>query len=238
MFFTVYSYIEILGFRGLAIPFDKSTAPINDLAGSIGLSFIGVVITFGAIISMSACALANVKASARIMFRMGGYGILHHKLGAVHPQNETPHHATTISSVLMFSISAVPVLIGISAFELVNVTGTIATFGFLLVYILISIAAPVYLHSLRELRADHILIAIASILFLLIPTGAAFYSLPAAPADQFPLYFGAYMLVGVVWFVWLRLRSAGVVERIRHDLKSVQAVAVSEDLADSEGWHP
>jgi amino acid transporter len=87
------------------------------------------------------------------MFRMGRYGVLHNKLGAAHQQNETPRHATTISAVLMFFISAVTVLMGISVFDIVGAMATIATFGFLLVYILISIAAPVYLRSLRELRA-------------------------------------------------------------------------------------
>jgi len=55
----------------------------------------------------------------------------------------------------------------------------------------ISIAAPVYMRSLKELRVAHILVAIASILFLLIPAVAAFYPIPATPADKFPLYFGA-----------------------------------------------
>jgi amino acid transporter len=167
-----------------------------------------------------ACAVANVNASARIMFRMGRHGFLHNKFGASHQQNETPHYATTVSSVLMFSISAVLVLMGISAFDIISTMGTIATFGFLLVYILISIAAPVYMRSLRELRVAHILVAIASILFLLIPAVAAFYPIPAAPADKFPLYFGAYMLVGIVWCVWLNSKSPEVVERIRQDLKT------------------
>jgi hypothetical protein len=87
-------------------------------------------------------------------------------------------------------------------------------------YILISIAAPVYMRSLRELRIAHILVAIASILFLLIPAVAAFYPIPAAPADKFPLYFGTYMLVGIVWCVWLNSKSPEVVERIRQDLKT------------------
>jgi amino acid transporter len=230
MFFMAFSYIEILGFRGLSVPFDKSTAPINDLASSIGLSFSGDVITFGAVISLFACALASVNASARIMFRMGRYGVLHNKLGAAHQQNETPHHATAISSVLMFFFSAVPVLMGISAFDMISTMATVATLAFLLVYILISIAAPVYLHSLRELRGGHILVAIASIVFLLIPTIATFYPSPAAPADKFPLYFGAYILIGIVWCVWLRLTSPGVVERISQDLKSVHVVRVSDDV--------
>jgi amino acid transporter len=130
----------------------------------------------------------------------------------------------------MFFFSAVPVLMGISAFDMISTMATVATLAFLLVYILISIAAPVYLHSLRELRGGHILVAIASIVFLLIPTIATFYPSPAAPADKFPLYFGAYILIGIVWCVWLRLTSPGVVERISQDLKSVHVVRVSDDV--------
>ena len=230
IFFMAYAYIEILGFRTLSVPFDKSTAPINDLADSIGLPFIGVLIVFGAVVSLFACALASVNASARIMFRMGGYGVLPKKLGAAHQQNQTPHYATTLTAVLMFFISAVPVCIGISVLDAISAMATMATFGFLLVYILISVAAPVYLRSLRELRAGHILVAIVSILFLLLPAIATFYPLPAAPADKLPIYFGAYMLVGIVWLVWFRLTSPAVVERIRQDLKFGQAVASSGDV--------
>jgi amino acid transporter len=119
---------------------------------------------------------------------------------------------------------------GMSGFDIISAMGSIATFGFLLVYILVPIAAPIYLRSLRALPADHIVVAIASILFLLIPTIASFYPLPAAPADKFPLYFGAYMLVGIVWFAWLRLTSSGVVERIRQDSESDRAATVREDV--------
>ena len=55
--------------------------------------------------------------------------------------------------------------------------------------------------------------------FLLIPVTATFYPVPVAPADKFPLYFLAYMLVGVAWFTWLRVRSSRLVERIREDTK-------------------
>jgi amino acid transporter len=220
--FMFFAYIEILGFRGLPVPLDQSSAPINDLASSIGLSSIGTVITLGAIISLFACALGNVNAASRIMLRMGRHGVLPYRLGVTHQKNETPHYAITIASVLMFLISVVPTLRGISTLDIISATATIATFGFLLAYILLSIAAPVYLHSLGELRVQHILVAIASFLFLLIPLVATFYPSPG-PADKFPLYFAAYMLVGVTWFAWLRVTSSGMVERIREDLKLERA---------------
>ena len=227
--FMFFSYVEILGFRGLPVPLDQSSAPINDLASSIGLSSIGMVITFGGIISLLACALGSVNAASRIMLRMGRHGVLHNQLGVAHQQNETPHYATTISAILMFLISVIPTLRGIPALDVTSATGTIATFGFLLAYILVSIAAPVYLRSVGELRPRHILVATASLLFLLIPTVATFYPVPAPPADTFPLFFAAYMLAGITWFAWLRLTSSGLVERIRKDIKFDCAVPVSRD---------
>lgn len=215
--FMFFAYIEILGFRGLPVPLDQSSAPINDLASSIGLSSIGTVITLGAVISLFACALGNVNAASRIMLRMGRHGVLHQRLGVTHPKNETPHYATTIASILMFLIPAISTLLGMAALDIVSTTASIATFGFLSAYILVSIAAPVYLCSLRELRFQHVFVTIAALLFLLIPVVATFYPLPAPPADKFPLYFGAYMLVGIIWFAWLRVTSSGMLERIRED---------------------
>jgi amino acid transporter len=227
--FIFFSYVEILGFRGLPAPLDQSSAPINDLANSIGLSSLGVVITFGGTISLLACALGSVNAASRIMLRMGRHGVLHNQLGVAHQQNETPHHATTISAILMFLISVIPTLRGIPALDVTSATGTIATFGFLLAYILVSIAAPVYLRSLGELRPRHILMAIASLLFLLIPTVATFYPLPAPPADKFPLLFAVYMLAGITWFAWLRLTSSGLAERIREDIQFECSVPARRD---------
>jgi len=46
-----------------------------------------------------------------------------------------------------------------------------------------------------------------------------------------PLRFGAYMLVGVVWCVWLHSTSPEVLERIREDLRSNRAVSgLGEDV--------
>jgi amino acid transporter len=217
--FMFFAYTEILGFRGQPLPLDQSSAPINDLASSIGLSSIGTLITFGAVISLFACALGNVNAASRIMLRMGRHGVLDHRLGVTHQKNETPHYAATISSFLMFVISVIPTLRGISALDIISTTATIATFGYLLAYILVSIATPVYLRSSGALGVRHILVAIASLLFLLIPVTGTFYPVPVAPADKFPLYFVAYILVGVAWFTWLRVRSSRLVERIREDIK-------------------
>jgi amino acid transporter len=219
LIFIFFSYVEILGFRGLSVTLDQSSAPISDLANSIGLSSVGMLITFGGVISLLACALGCVNAASRIMLRMGRHGVLHRQMGIVHQENETPYHATTIAAILMFSISVISTLGGIPALDVTSAAGTIATFGFILAYILLAVAAPVYLRSLGELRFRHILMAVASLAFLLPPAVATFYPLPPAPADKFPLLFAAYMLAGITWFAWLRCKSSGLVQRIREDIE-------------------
>jgi amino acid transporter len=222
IFFMVCSYIAILGFRTLSSPLDKSTAPFADLANEMGMPFLGTLISFGAVISLFACALASVNAASRVIFRMGRHGVLHEKLGMAHKRNETPHHAVTFSSLMLFIVSAILVVTGMAVLDVFNDLSTIATFGFLVVYILISVAAIVYLKSLKSLKTGNIVVSALSILLMLIPAVAAVYPIPAPPADKFPIYFLVYLLVGMVWFVWLRMKSSGVSDRIRNDLAAAQ----------------
>jgi amino acid transporter len=221
VFFMVCSYIATLGFRGLADPLDKSTAPFNDLANAAQLPFMGMLISVGAVVSMWACTLASINAASRVIFTMGRHGVFHEKLGLAHGKNETPHHAVTVCALITFAFAAVFGWFGLGVLDIFNDFSTIATFGFLIVYILVSVAAPVYLKSLGALKATNIVISIISILLMLMPLIAAVYPVPAPPADKFPIYFGVYLLVGIAWFAWLRFKSSHVMETMRSDLESV-----------------
>jgi amino acid transporter len=236
IFFVISSYTAIFGFRGLHDPLDKSTAPFNDLANSFHLPVLGVFISIGAVVSMWACTLASLNAASRVVFTMGRHGVVHGKLGQAHGKNETPHHAVTVCSLITFAFAAVFGWFGLGVLDIFNDFSTIATFGFLFVYILVSIAAPVYLKSLGALKATNIVVSIVSIAVMLMPLIAAVYPVPAPPADKFPIYFGVYLLAGIAWFVWLRLKSSSVMERMRTDLKSVRdRFEVEKNFAGTEG---
>jgi len=235
IFFVICSYTATLGFRGLSDPLDKSTAPFNDLANIAHLPFMGILISIGAVVSMWACTLASVNAASRVIFTMGRHGVFHGKLGLAHGKNETPHHAVTVCALLTFVFAALFGWFGLGVLDIFNDFSTIATFGFLIVYILVSVAAPVYLRSLGALKATNIVISIVSILLMLMPLIAAVYPVPAPPADKFPIYFGIYLLVGVGWFAWLRFKSTHVMETMRSDLASVHdRFEVKRKFAGSE----
>ena len=228
IFFMLTSYIAVLGFKGLKTSLGASSAPFNDLADSVGVAWFGVLISAGAVISLFACTLASINAASRILFAMGRHGIFHARLSNAHSVNQTPHFAATFASAIVLALPLVLLAAHVAVLDIFNDLSTIATFGFLVVYVLISIAAPLYLKREGKLTAGSVALSAVSVLFMVPPIVATVYPTPAPPADKFPYYFIAYVVVGMVWFTVLR-RSAGsrVIEGIKADLE-LSVAPVSE----------
>lgn len=232
LFFMVTSYVAVLGFRGMSTKLGDSTAPFNDLADSVGAGYFGVIVSIGAVISMFACTLASINAGARIMFSMGRHGIFHPHVGSAHGTNRTPHHAVTLSSIAVIAIPAILLFKGLAVLDIFNDLSTIATYGFLIVYALVSIAASAYLKRLGKLTAGAVALSVIAVLFMLPPLVATVYPTPAPPGDKFPYYFLAYLVVGLVWYAILRLRSSStIMQEIKADLEMVHAQFAAQPAA-------
>ncbi|MBW4639723.1 MAG: APC family permease [Gloeocapsa sp. UFS-A4-WI-NPMV-4B04] len=221
LFFIVLSYTEVLGFSGSTTPLNKSAAPLNDLANLAGVGFFGLFITVAAIISFFGCALASINAGARIFFTMARHGIFHASMGKAHNRNGTPHIAVTMSSLFVFLVPASMSLFGLKILDIYGYLGTIATYGFILAYILISIAAPIYLYRMQALSIFDIAIAAIAIIFMLIPVVGSVYPVPAAPFNVFPYLFLMYLVVGGGWFLMLRLHSPEIIENMEQELEEI-----------------
>ena len=98
--------------------------------------------------------------------------------------------------------------------------GTLAAFGFLLAYFLITVAAPVYLARREELRPRNVVIAVVAFLCLLVPTMGSFYPVPPFPVNIFPYLFVGYMLAGALWLFVLSRRRRGILAEIETDLEN------------------
>lgn len=228
LFFVLLAYIEVLGFSSLPNPMNESSAPLNDLAQFAGVGLLGVLISIGAAVSMFACTLACINAGSRILFTMGRHSIFHSLIGQAHGRNETPYVAVTISALLIFLATASVNLFGVGALNGFAYFGTIATYGFLTVYILISIAAPCYLARRSELRAKHLVSAAVAIGLMLIPVLGSvglpgensLFPVPPAPYNVFPYLFLLYLVAGAGWFVILRLRSPDLIQEIESDIEA------------------
>ena len=86
--------------------------------------------------------------------------------------NQTPHIAI---AVYILAIVTIPVVLEIFTNPLTTFgdAGTLAAFGFLTAYFLITFAAPVYLKKLGELRPADLVVAAAAVLLMVPLSGAS-----------------------------------------------------------------
>jgi len=219
LFFFFCAYTEVLGFRGQAQTLDKSLAPFHVLAHKAGLPpLLGVLIDFGAVISFFSCLLACITAAARVLFLMGRHGSMHSQLGAAHKTRQTPHRAVLLSSLATFVPLAFLIVLNVEALDIYGLTGTIATFGFLTAYILISVAAPIYLRSQGRLSTRAIAASILAVFAMGIALLGSLYPVPPAPYNSLPYIYLALLLGGLTWSVVLKARSPVLVDTIGRDL--------------------
>jgi amino acid transporter len=221
LFFIVMSYIMVLGFQGNPTPMNESASPLGDLAAQAGVGFFGPVISVCAVVSLFACSLASINAGARIFYSMARHGLFHPSIGQAHTDNRTPHVAVTMTSLITFLIPASMSMFGVKPLDIYAYTGTIATYGFLFAYVMISIAAPVYLHRKGEMRFWDVIISVMAVAFMLIPIVGSVYPAPSSPYNVFPYLFLMYMLVGGIWFLMLRLHSPDIIDDMERDIESV-----------------
>lgn len=223
IFFILLSYTEVLAFSDYKTPLNKTDAPLSVLANIGGVELLGVAISVGMTFSFFAATIASVNAGARIFFSMARHGIFHSSVGEAHVKNETPHVAVTLSILLTFLVPASISLFGISDLDIYAYLGTLGAYGFLLVYILISVAAPVYLYRKGRLSPSNIAIAVLAILFMLLPVVGSVYPVPAFPYNVFPYLFLLYLIIGAGWFLMLRRRSPQTISDMERDLEAVHS---------------
>jgi amino acid transporter len=200
------SYVLVASFRGFSKPLDQTDAPFDHLASLCGLPAFGHLIDFGVLLSFFACTLGGLNAAARVLYAMARRGHFWPRAGLAHPSHATPHRALILVAAVSFAVPAVLMTCGSTLDACIDYTSQLGSFGFFASYLLICLAAPVYLQRRGELRAGHLVLAGAAILVLSVPLLSFFYPFPDAPSRYFP---GAFaVLVAAASAASLRFRSS------------------------------
>jgi amino acid transporter len=219
LFMVIMGYVEVYGTRHYGTPLSSITAPLITLSQIYNVTFFKAPISLGAMISFFSLSLSCLNAGARLLYPMGEHMVFPRHVGKVHPKNGTPHVAITVYIAIMFLIPTILELVT-NPVTTFGDAGTLAAFGFLLAYFLITIAAPVYLRRRGEMRARNVVIAAIACLCLLVPTIGSFYPVPPFPVNVFPHIFAAYMAIGGGWLFILSRRRRGLLAEIEADLDS------------------
>jgi len=222
IFFTVTTYVVTQGFGDNSTNLGNSSAPLEDITNAIG-KWMTAPVYFGATISSFACALASLNAFSRMLFSLGRYQFVHSSMGFVHDKRKTPFIAITFGAILNFLVCAA--FAGQSETNTFGWYGTLASFGFITVYFMCSIAAPVLLKRTQELTPGTIVIGALGAVFMLLSLVGSVYPVPAAPYNYFPYGFLGYMLLGFAWYVVVKARAPQVITGIQHDMESAASAA-------------
>jgi amino acid transporter len=230
LFFISMTYIEMLGFSGTGVSITQTEEPLTFLSQQVGMGWLGELVAFGALFSFFACVLGSINPAARIFFTMARHGLFPSSLGTAHSSNRTPHVAVTMCSVVTFIVPAAMSLFNIKLFDCMGYLGAICSYGFLTVYVLISIAAPVYLYQIKKLRPIDIVFSALAIGFMMIPIlgsvgipGSNLFPVPEAPYNAFPYLFLMYLAVTCGWFIMQRLRSPEIVISMERGIDAIHA---------------
>ncbi len=206
VFFVFVTTVMVQATHGYKTTLDAIDAPLSVLATLAHMQVLVAPLAAGAMLSFFALHLSCVNAGARIMYTMGRQGVLPDMFGGAHARNETPHVGITIMAALAFVVAFGFALLHVGLLDSFNDVGTLAAFGFIVPYVLVSLAAPVYLRSIGQMRPGHVALCVASLALLVIPAVGSVYPVPAAPVKYFPYLFLAYLAVGVALVVTRRGR--------------------------------
>ena len=205
-FFILCAYTEVMGLRTAGVDLGTSEAPLHALAMANGLPLLGQLITVGLLVSLSAGTLASIIAAARVLLLMAHNGLAHDSICTTHTRHETPHRAVAITGAL----AALPVVIlaarGDSGLDVYGWLGSLATYGFLIAYGLVSIALPRYLRDHGFYHPAARVISILALLAMLLALVGNLYPVPEGPYGKLPYIYVAYLAASLVWFMF-RSRS-------------------------------
>lgn len=197
-FFLVCSYGEVLGFRGADTSLATSNAPMRYLASRAGISFAGVIIDAGVLVSMFAATLACVIAASRVLLLMAHHGLAHGRLRQTHQHNQTPAAASIVAGLAALLPALLLAARGVSGADIYGWMGTLAVFGFLTAYILATAALALYLRRRGRLNAGTTVLTTGAVLAMCIALFANVYPMPEAPYRYFPYVYVTYLALAVL----------------------------------------
>lgn len=216
--FVISAYGLTAAFHGNATSLDQSSAPFAVVAQAIGFKPVGIVISIGVALSFFTCILASVNAAARVLYALSHHGLFHSSARATHEHHASPHIALSFVTGVALVLAVALLVARWGVLDAYGILGSLATYGFLLAYALVTIAAPVYLYRLGELKPVHLLSSLTALALLAVVIFGTIYPVPAWPYNVLPYIFLGLIAAGFAYFLILRAFSPNQLAQIKADI--------------------
>jgi amino acid transporter len=194
------AYTQVVGFAGAL---GGQPEPVLTLAAVHGAPWLASLLDLGIATSFVACTLATTNALVRVLFSMGRDGIAPRALGATHRRYRTPHIAIAVALPVVAAVPAVLLAAGMTGPDALRLLLAVATAGYLVGYLLVCLAAPLFLRRIGELTPGPVVATVIAVPALALACGAFVVSALDAAA---PVVLAALLVAAAAWYAWLRLR--------------------------------
>ena len=204
------TYPQILHFD--AIDGDKAVLP--QLAETVGVPWINYVVSAAVAVAFIVFVTAVTTAAARSLFTFAHEGALPAAFTRVHARFKTPWVGIAFVGALAFVFSVVATFSSAGRLVFDVYGGYVATWGFLISYLLVVIATPLWLRKIRALTVTNLIVSVAAALALGYVIFSNFYPVPEYPFNILPFIYLGILAVGVAWYLILRRTKPEVARRV------------------------
>lgn len=166
LLYVLAAVTQVAGFDALGADLALSASPVNELAEAYGLGGWGVVADLGIAASFLACAIGTTTALVRVLFALSRDGVLPAVVGRTHARFGTPAAAVAWALPLITAVPVGVAVTGIDTRDAMHVTIGVGAAGYIVAYILVCVAAPVFLRRIGESTVGATIIAGVSALAL------------------------------------------------------------------------
>ncbi len=187
-------YIIVVAILNGMVPFYTLNVafPVAFAVDSVGLTWAGIIIAFGAIAGLTTVMLVMMYGQTRIFYAMSRDGLIPRAFTKLHPTWRTP-----VFSQILFGV----VIAAAGALFPITILGSLTNMGTLAAFVLVSLAVPVLRKRHPDLRGSYTL-----------PFGPYLIPIASAIAALFLIYFlrngnpvvwGFFPLVWLSFLIWL-----------------------------------
>jgi amino acid transporter len=205
------AYTQVASFGGVPGGLAGQLDPVPALAATERLPWLSVLLDAGLGTSFLACSLATTTALVRLLFSAGREGVFPARLGVTHRRFRTPHVAVAVALPVVALVPAGLIAAGVAPNVMLAAPLTAAALGYLLAYLLVCLAAPVFLHRIGELTPAPV-IATAIIVPVLLGVLVAFVA--SAPVALPTLVALPVLALAGARYGWLRRRHPERVAKV------------------------
>ena len=210
VFYLIAGYTQIAGAD--AIGGTTSVALLDELASRFGLSAWAAVADVGIATSGLACAIASTTALTRIVFALARDGVLPARLGRTHGRHRTPIGAVVVAVPPIVLAPIVIVAAGVSPWDAMKAVLLISAAGYIVAYVLVCIAAPLFLRRIGEVTVGSVIAAVSAAAALAACL-TVYLVAEAAAGNPGVLFALGFALIAAVLIRWRRRSPMGEVGR-------------------------